>query len=438
MEMCWFFEGVRLITPICGNGNVNFTDGTRYHPPLYCEQEAKELAERISQPIPQDCNIDQFRLRIGGTGLPGTDPTRQCVFTIVKFTDADGELDTTMEVTVVADDVTVHAAPLGNVSFSQGDRIAIKCVTSNLASGGFEFFYSFLIESTDAMIFSSAGGELGFSITETGDHALAIQGQDTHEQSQNFARIEMIMPQDGTFKNLFVRLSDAVGGTEKSFDFIVYVNNAASSLNVFLESGESEGSNTTDTVDVVKGDLVYMFVNFTGSITIGSRKHQRFSTSFVPSIAGTFPYMGVDRSTSLISDVQEIHGAQTFENNATDGIDECLCPPITVKSSIVKIETAPGASGTFQFAIQKNDVNTTNLVTFSGSDTQKESDEDVVFLCGDLIRWRLDETGSPSGPNIYQYSLVCKYDGDKDCPNPFRPNSFISHPPSGGNTLNLC
>lgn len=107
----------------------------------------------------------------------------------------------------------------------------------------------------------SGGGGSGASMTlsNSGTEYLPLFGMGNPGTTETtFSGI--IIPTAGKIKNLYVKLSEDPGTAPDAYRFTLRLNSASAALTVTIIANNSSGSNTTQEIDVVAGDIVSLMV----------------------------------------------------------------------------------------------------------------------------------------------------------------------------------
>ena len=111
-------------------------------------------------------------------------------------------------------------------------------------------------------------------------------------------------------------------------------------------------------------------------------------------------------------------GIQSKLGDVWDGtlnnVDQLIPTDITAKSLTISIQD-PGAGGTRTFAVQKDGVDTTQLLTFSNGETQKTITADVDFMPQDLVVLEHRSTGTPNAITQMEWEWAVQPDTDSEC-----------------------
>lgn len=225
----------------------------------------------------------------------------------------------------------------------------------------------------------------------------------------------------GTLSNLQIHLLAGAGSTSRTWT--VYKNGVATSLAVTLTSGQTTGSDTSNTVTVAAGDLIRLQRTSTGSA--GDTADMLVRTHFEATAAKTTIYAfgtGGDGALPRFSTgyTSVIAGGQG--DGTTEALQSSLCSAAGDFTALtIKLTGAPGAGRSFVFTLMLNGVaqdgtigTPDTRITIADAATSGSSAFTLPVAQLDLISLRVVPSGSPASVG-YNGSLafVANTDGQR-------------------------
>ena len=217
----------------------------------------------------------------------------------------------------------------------------------------------------------------------------------------------------GTISGLRIKLSDAPGAS-KSYIFNVQLNGADTLLTCTVSGTATTGSDLTNTIAVVAGDLVNLSCTASGTPTTSYAQWASLFTSTNTAESLLLFLTGVETTSDGFSPLSssQFNGYDGVENNMRQ-----VCPTAgTLKNLYIRLSQNPGG-GTkgYNFTVRKNGVNTLLTVTVSGTNTTgNDTTNAVTVIAGDVLTLSTGRVNSPS--NAAQVSggltFVATVDGE--------------------------
>ncbi len=218
----------------------------------------------------------------------------------------------------------------------------------------------------------------------------------------------------GKIKNLYIELSAAVTGSW--FTFTLMVNDAASGLAVTITTGNTQGSNTADEVDVVAGDEVQIRCTESANNSPSARWSLMFTSdnakeSNILGGVGT----GTGNSYCKVTNYNSGGGGSGVQN------DHRVVIPTngTIKNLYVELNQAPGTGGdawTFTLKLDSGGGlgDTALVVTITEPDrTGNNVADSVAVSAGDVVVMKVTETGTAVDCDaFFGFTFVADTDGE--------------------------
>lgn len=303
-----------------------------------------------------------------------------------------------------------------SVTFNAGDHLNFKVDTTDITTA---------FRLNGSMIFS--GGQkqamiLGGDSPDGGD---TIGGNSTPQNYPLLSKVggsdeslvdeketTQIMPLNGTLKNMYVRLNKApnVGQT---LTFTLRKNESNTNLNVPITSASSLGSNLSDSVKVVAGDLLNVRLTKAGGNPPNATT-MSFGFEFEPDEHGLFPIFMMRHVFNSTTDLRYYPPFCSNNASSSSPSQEMVTGNGTfINKMYVNLDLAPGSGKSWTFTLVRNDTDTSVAATIandseSGSDLSNFS-ESASF---DGIQLKVDPDGAPSTSNFFRVSAVGRVGGE--------------------------
>lgn len=329
--------------------------------------------------------LSNFHLQIDtapGTGSGFT-------FTIMK-----NGVATSLTLTI-SDTATSGSDILNSVSFIAGDTISIQCTPASgtpTTPGNEWWNLSVTTSDTTAPIFSGFGSP-STNITAYG--GLTAGGQSSTAWSATETDMQIIVPTSGTFTNLYAFLSNAPG-TGNAREFTLIKNGVATTLDVSISGTGTTAGDTTHSISVVAGDTLTVRTIPTG--TPATSYGISVTCTFTPTNPGeTFVGFGsANVPSATTTDYEQILGIGN-DSWTTSEAKRILMPgAVTFTALYIKLDTAPGTSGSRTFTLRESSGNTSLTTTLTGTTTTASSTATVNYSQGQSMTFQSDITGTPT------------------------------------------
>ena len=218
-----------------------------------------------------------------------------------------------------------------------------------------------------------------------------------------------VIPCPGKLSNLFV-WTQAAPGAANSRRISVYKNGVATSLSVTLAgASQNYGENTSNSVDVVAGDLVCIEHVPSG---VPSVYPAQYCVVFTATTLGESLILG-----NTVTGAQgELDDTNTeYAMPATGGaylaigtMGEPIPTDGKFSALYVKLDGAPDAGGSdgYTFTLQVNGVDKALTVTIIGNNTTGNVTADVDLVPGDIVKLKIAPSGTPAGTPHAHWGFV--------------------------------
>jgi hypothetical protein len=297
---------------------------------------------------------------------------------------------------------TLPATDLINtVSVSAGDRFSWQLVPSaGTAPAAANIYVSCYFDSTNAgESFMSGGMPIS---ANTANYWSPTGGALSATESD----VSLMVPTAGTIDYLYLEASSNVGaGNTDTMTLVLNGTPTALTTNVSGASQTVATPDTTNSVAVVKGDLISMALTVAGTPTARILK---WGMRFTPTVNGESLIMS--RSTSItVSNIRYLNVVGGSGNNSTEALPQIAVPYASVlKKFAVSVVPAAGASKQWTFVDRKGGVTGNLSVVISGaSQTSNDDPTDTTsYAAGDLFNWMSTPSGTPATITKGMFSAV--------------------------------
>lgn len=237
----------------------------------------------------------------------------------------------------------------------------------------------------------------------------------------------VIIPADGTIRNLRVNLA-AAPGNSGSYDFTLMVNGVASALTCRVTDPATTASDTDHDIDIAAGDRVSIKIWKTDSPS--QQPKARFMTEFEGDNADYSLILGSMYDGNIYGDNAQslsCHGHSYMRSGTMDSLMVMPCAG-KIHSLYVQQGTAPGAGKSWTYKVVKGEATTSDVsVTIADSDTTgNDTSGSVSVSAGDYISLYIVPDGSPATTRV-RYGMVFE---------PSTPGDFVimAGAPGGANS----
>lgn len=377
---------------------------------------------KYQQPFPVTGKLTKMRVKLSGS--PGSGKSFTFDIRVGAATPAG-----TLSVTI-SDTNTTGTDLVNQLNISSGDLVSIRCVPTNSPTAR-AVQITMIYETTGQRSIVLGGGD---SIPNNSRfYNLAVGGLNTVDIAIVRFR-QSVFPTSGTLRNLYVYawLAPTAG---KTIPCTIFKNGSATALTTTIPALGNTASNTSDTVSVSAGDIIYFEGDLQTSAVSGTGIS--YGYEFVPTTPGESLFLNNNTSNPSTSIVEHSSPAvyaatSTWGTNGT--ARRVVTDSATISKMYVSIDTAPGASKSFKFDLAVNSVASTLSVTISGSDTSgNDLTHQVVVLAGDELGIISTPTNSPASPGRVRIAMVTVAKAGNS-----GLRFFDFFEPSGGNSRKGC
>ena len=296
---------------------------------------------------------------------------------------------TSLTVTISAS-ATTGADTTNTVSITAGDTVSLYCTSdSSPAATQASWSVAFQGSTIDQTVCLTGGNVMNST------YDFPMMGPKALGNGSNEFYMQAPCPLYGTFKNAYIELTAAPGGSG-SYTFKLRKNGANTSLTVTISGSATTGSDTSHSVSVVPGDLLNWEQTHGND---GSEPVASMSCVFVPDASGQSPVMhgytaspGNNQYMTLVPGYQGENWTGST-NTLVNALQACTLSNLYVR------ETA--GSGVGAITIAKNDVVTTLTAPITASTTTKDIVNSVSVANYDRVNFKGTLTsGSPPHTNM--------------------------------------
>lgn len=246
----------------------------------------------------------------------------------------------------------------------------------------------------------------------------------------------------GTLKNLYIVTTNAPGEGE-SVTFTVRKNGDDTDLSCTVTSGNTQASDTSNSVSVSPGDLVCIKVVTSGSAGVG---YCHWCTTFDSTTDNESLLLGggYGNNPSLtLTRYATIQGEWSWNWTINFGSERVIPTDGEISSLYVQLESAPdpGDTGGFTFTLMKNEVATDLTCTIIGSNTTgNDTTHTVDVEPGDQVSIRCVPVDTPltTGDVYWGTKFTADIDGESIVVSGSNDAAEADQPAVGAVSYNLC
>lgn len=205
------------------------------------------------------------------------------------------------------------------------------------------------------------------------------------------AQVQQVVSEPGTARAFQIE-SDTAPGTGKSLVYTLRKNAIDTALTCTISNTATSCSDTTNTADIVAGDLLTIQATDTGGSSTST-----YRTAFIIStFGGTVPLMGNTRTAAVHNTIStafwHIQGAGT-KNSAHNNANHIIPTEGVINKLYFNVRSAPGTGASMTATLIKNGTATAIACTVSNAATQCSDTADEVSLSrGDTVSLRVEGT----------------------------------------------
>lgn len=286
-------------------------------------------------------------------------------------------------------------------SFSQFDKIQLRSTPTGTPAGTGAIEWSFAMTTSDNV--SMVSSHTRTAPTYTGSLFAGLNvGASATIFTATAADYEAPVPTAGTFKNAGFELTAAP--TSGSLTITLFVNGVATAL--APSTSATSGRDTTNSVSVSAGDVVYWSVTWSG--TPGATVPSTISVEFDPVTNGESILLnGCPTATSTTSTQFNFPAGSTQTYSGTESTRQAVSGGATWYNFYVLLTTAPGVGTSIVHSIRKN-ASATGAISVTIADTAttgSNTSTQLTSVAGDLFSMRYVPTTTPAATQI-KFGLV--------------------------------
>lgn len=324
--------------------------------------------------------ISNLYVRLGGN-IGGT--------TVHVFTLRKNGVDTGLSITTAATGTT-YQDTTDSVSVTAGDTLSWGIVTSGAGGSAVLFHVGFDIAGTTASDGAPITSGTG-ALSATATHYLGIQGSTSDTTINNQ---QMVIPTAGTIDKGYMWLA-GTPGVGKDYTATLVKNSVDTSLVVTVSGTNTTGSDTTNSVSVVAGDLVYWKIVPTGTPTarVGT-----MGLRWTPTVDGEYPIMFAN-STAPTNTAQRWSGSgnSTWTTSAQQRGGPIPTSSYSLKNLYAYVYSAPTTGKSWAMTVQTAASNTTLTATISDSATSaSDTTHAPTATAGQIVEMTSVPSGTPT------------------------------------------
>jgi hypothetical protein len=403
-------------TPILGQTRTALTvAGGRFAPLCYAGTAAFVSTASTGQSVMACAGVlKDFYLECDKG--PGTGKTR--TFAIYKNGEDTG-LKVTLEGEGTGAGISQASDTTHTVAFKAEDTISLHSTASaeTTSTGNIRWGLLASCASRTSFCLALPGGNLNTNgLSYLGIYSeLQGSGGGTEPTAEGLESAYMVMPTNGTLRNLYVVLNGAPGtGAGQGYTFTIYKNGAPTAITFEIFGNvATTGKDTTHSVSVAKGDLIVLVAK--SSATVPIARQPAIGCEFDPEIDGEsiHLYGGTAKQTSKLFGYQALIATSNSAFNGT--FEQCVVLAQTgVWKKLYVREVEPLGVGSYRYA-PLNDVLGEGAKTKSPIEVEigkgKQTGESSAgssfkSTAGERLRMFIQATSEP--PAIAcQWGLVC-------------------------------
>lgn len=317
--------------------------------------------------------------------LLDTDPggTASWVFTVMKNGVATG---ITLTISAGSTSATYAGAA---VSFAEGDTISLRSVPTNTPATGTNIWWNVKCSGTG---FPVMGGNT--TTTSSGATTQYTSPQAiSNTWSTTVAVREIVVPCDGVFSKLYVKLSGPPSGTGQTWTLLK--NGVAQSLTASVAAASQTGSDTSNSFSVSAGDRVVLACQTTAS---SISRFSAWGMLFTPTTDGEswFGYGSNAAPSTSAARFEQPIGLGGNSWNATER--QLVIGAYDLTKIYAYYATAPGGSASWDLTARKNAADTALTVNVAGANQVGNAPATVSFAQGDKLSVELTPNSTPASP----------------------------------------
>lgn len=363
-------------TVICGGDNATLSNAESRYNMINAAGNGWSTTESLRHTLIA-ASVSMKNLYVTLSAAPGVTFTR--TFTVYK----NGS-PTALAVTISGTN-TAGSNVSDTVSFAANDTISLEASFSPGISSTNKAYWTLLADG--AVRTSVIQGGTNENVSGSSARYCVISGGGS-STSLSYG-IRKTFPTQGTVSKLYVKHS--VNNTVNT-TYTLVKNGVSTSLTATIASGNTSASDTSNSVSISPGDIVYLLATYSGS---AASHYASWGCVFAPTINGESVHMHSTDST--ISSGYNYIGSYTgFSWDASLANRLSLMPACTVRKLYIDHFGSLGGGDTMTFTFVDDSSDTALSAVLSSTSTNSNTSNSVAVAAGSLVAMRCVISGSPS------------------------------------------
>lgn len=291
----------------------------------------------------------------------------------------------------VADAAVANSDLVNQIDVTGGDAISVEFDPTNTPATG-QVWWSAVFTGDNAnemCIFGTSGVETLYDSITQHCYLMGQIGQFIGSTSA----VASILPVDGTFKNLYVRLSEDPGSAPDAYAFTLVKWTSDTALTCTIVANDTTGNDTVNTASFSAGERTQLRIEPVS--TPSASPSINWGLTFVPDTGESIVLGGEeDPGHDNVTEYMKLVG-DYFQSTTESYMNELTQAGYIGKLFII-LEDDPGDGASYTFYVRKNGGNTNVVVTISDGDRVGDSGSltDTVSA-GDVLTLSSIPSGTP-------------------------------------------
>jgi hypothetical protein len=295
---------------------------------------------------------------------------------------------------VTISDTNTSAFSTASVSYSVVDTVVLQCTPVGTPASSGKVMWSVLSTVSSQPIIGLASTSIANSV-----ETVALSGRSSSDLPSE-KNLQVRMPCAGTFSKLYATLG-AAPGSGASKTVILRKNSADTSLSALITDPATTGSDTTNSVSVVAGDLVNLKVQISGTTVAGQLAS---SILFTPSNSGDSVLLqcNIFNSSPSATNYTFLGGCGNLWSATEAG--QGICIGDNWLATALYVSNPNGSTGTYTYNLRMNSANTSIGVTLSGTSLSTDTGSESISRTDVLTVQSIGSGGSLNG--LFQTGIL--------------------------------
>ena len=311
---------------------------------------------------------------------------------------------TTTLTCTIADGATTGSDVAHTISVAAGDKVGYIWTPSSTPDASGAVYVSSLFSGTASNESITVAGT-GTATPGTGSTSyIGLCGKDNSGTTE--AQHNTIVPTAGTFTKLYVEVSVAPG-VGKSWAFTLMKNGSATGITCTIADTATAANDTAHTATCVATDKIYLKAVPSGTPASATMK---YGTCFVPTVSGESIISSIVLGSGISAagtTYGYLVGGATNDFTATEAQHGYLSQPkVIVKNIYIDLDTAPGASKSWQFALREAGSTSAITATVSDAATTATTSANVQLSANEVLNLISVPTGTPTDPGYARIAMT--------------------------------